>query len=213
MTGEDGETPRKELILQGAFAALRDRGLPDISYDLIAEKAGVSRQLVRYHYPDSEALMLEVCDLLAQSYRDCLITTAGSLDGPARIDAFLDFYFDLLDGTPKPRDDRIYDAMFALSGRSEAIRGALAGQYRLLGQVLGHEFEVQNPGLDRQAAEELSYLFVCLMYGHWKMVASLGFSEDHREISRRAMNRLILSYAQNAGETEQTVAVWARAQS
>lgn len=208
MVKNDGADLRREQIVKGAFNALRKHGLPDLSNDMVAAEAGVSRQLVRYHFPSHEGLMLEVCDYLAQLYRDALVSTAGTLDGPARVDMFLDFYFDLLDGTPKPRDDQAYDAMMALASRSEPVRETLAGQYRLVGQVLSHEFEVQYPELDRQSAEELSYLFVCLMYGHWKMVASLGFAEEHRTVSRQAMERLIRSYRKNDVQLGKKAPVW-----
>jgi hypothetical protein len=35
------------------------------------------------------------------------------------------------------------------------------------------------------------------MYGHWKMVATLGFSEDYNRVTREAVDRLIASYVQN----------------
>ncbi|WP_136634719.1 TetR/AcrR family transcriptional regulator [Pseudooceanicola onchidii] len=199
---------RKQQIIQGAMRALQSQGLPHLSYDTVAEAAGVTRQLIRYHYSDPDTLMKDVCDHLAGIYREALITTAGQLKGPARVDAFLDFYFDLLDGTPKPRDDRIYDAMMSLSATSPVIRKELVGQYRLIGQVLSHEFGVQYPDLTQRSAEELSWLFVCLMYGHWKMVASLGYAEAHRHVSRAAMDRLILSYRETPADPAIGAAPW-----
>ena len=201
---------RKQAILEGAFTALSKNGLPHLSYDVIAREAGVSRQLVRYHFPDPEIMMLDLCDMLGGLYRDSLTRTAGQLEGPARVEMFLDFYFDLLDGTPKPRDDQVYDAMMSLATSNPRIRDALATQYGLLGHVLGHEFAVQYPDLAGQAAEELSYLFVCLMYGHWKMVASLGFSPNHRKVTRSAMDRLIRSYQQSQPPMRERSPVWKR---
>ena len=55
------------------------------------------------------------CDRLADAYRAALIDNAAPLDGPHRLDTFLDFYFNLLDGTRKPRDDVAYDAMMSLA--------------------------------------------------------------------------------------------------
>jgi len=201
---------RRQQIIQGAFAALQSNGLPHMSYDVIAEHAGLTRQLVRYHYPEPDDLMLDLCDMMAEIYRNVLISTAGSQQGPARVDAFLDFYFDLLDGTAKPRDDRVYDAMMSLAAGSPAIRTRMAEQYRLIGQVLAHEFAVQFPQLDRQGADELAWLFVCLMYGHWKMVAALGYDERHRVVSRRAMDRLIRSYCDTGSTSGGKVDVWSR---
>ena len=210
MTTSDARERRTQIVT-GAFDALRKNGLPHLSYDLIAECAGVTRQLVRYHYPDAEALMKDVCDYLAGLYREALITTAGRLEGPARVDAFLDFYFDMLDGTVKPKDDQVYDAMLSLATASDRIRATLADQYRLIGQVLSHEFSVQYKEIEKQSAEELSWLFVCLMYGHWKMVASLGHNPSHNAVTREAMDRLILSYRVKGSDRAGKVAVWSSA--
>ncbi len=210
MAQRDAKNERRRQIQQGAFDALRKFGLPHLSYDIIANEAGATRQLVRYHYPDPEELMHDLCDLMAEYYRDALISTAGQLSGPARVDAFLDFYFDLLDGKAKPRDDQVYDAMFSLAAGSDGLRNTLAGQYTLVGQVLSHEFSVQYPDLDQQSAEELSFLFVALMYGHWKMVSSLGFSDNHNRLTRSAMDRLIRSYCAENSQFSDSIAVWGR---
>ena len=34
------------------------------------------------------------------------------------------------------------------------------------------------------------------MYGHWKMVATLGFSPSHNSVTRAAVDRLIESYVE-----------------
>lgn len=210
MSQRDAKAARRKQIVRGAFEALRKHGLPHLSYDIIAQEAGATRQLVRYHYPDPEALMQDICNMMAEVYREALISTAGQLSGPARVDAFLDFYFDLLDGKAKPRDDQVYDAMFSLATGSPALRETLSGQYALVGQVLSHEFAVQYPDLDQQSAEELSYLFVALMYGHWKLVASLGYAESHNRITRSAMDRLIRSYCEKNSAWAENRRVWQR---
>ena len=203
-------TERRAQIIQGAFDAMQSQGLPTMSYDAIAESAGLTRQLVRYHFPDPEGLMLAVCNMLAELYREAMVSTAGQQTGPTRVDAFLDFYFDLLEGRTKPRDDKVYDALLAMANSSRPIRNNLASQYKLLGQVLAQEFLVQYPKLDQRSSAELSYLFVCLMYGHWKMVATLGFDNDHRYITRRAMDRLIRSYVEYPGDSDAEIRAWTR---
>ena len=63
---------RKPEIVQGAIAALNKHGLAMISYDLIAEEADMSRQLIRHYFPDQEDLMIAVCDGLAAAYREAM---------------------------------------------------------------------------------------------------------------------------------------------
>ncbi|MGP6086679.1 TetR/AcrR family transcriptional regulator [Antarctobacter jejuensis] len=194
--------------MDSTLLALQKHGLPPISYDLIAAETGLSRQLVRYHYPDADDLMVAVCDRLAAVYRQLLVTNAARLEGPGRLEMFLDFYFDLLDGTPKPRDDRVYDAMMSLSASSGAVRENLRGQYKLLGQVISHEINTAHPEMPARATEELAYIFVCLMYGHWKMVASLGVSDAHKKVSRAAMDRLIRSYVDGGKPLDDVGQIW-----
>lgn len=192
MTEDDGN--KSAQILKGAFNVLLREGLPHLSYGSVAEAAGVTRQLVRYYFPDPEDLMLALCDQLADTYREALVDSVAQSEGSARLDLFFDFYFDLLEGPRKPRDDQVYDALFSLAAASPRVRDNLRGQYTLLGQVLAHELRLQYPDIPLPACFEISYLFVTIMYGHWKMVATLGLNESHKHVARRAIDRLIASY-------------------
>lgn len=199
---------RKQQIVRAAFEALKTHGLPSISYDLIAKHGSISRQLVRYHYGNPEDLMVDVLDLMAATYRETMIMGVMQKQGQARVKLFLDFFFDMLDDTPKPADDTVFDAMMSLSVSTPRVKRALRQHYSVLGELLAREFETQYPDLTPQAAKELSFLFTSLMYGHWKMVSSLGFSREHKHITRAAMDRLIESYTKTRPETVQTVPVW-----
>lgn len=187
---------RKPAILKAAFDAISSGGLPTPSYDAIAQAGGISRQLIRHYYPDPDELMLAVCDMLAAAYRNRLMHGIIAADQRERLSLFLDFYFGFLDGRglDKPADDAVYDAVFALAAGSERIRRNLHEQYSLLRHTVAHEIQISHPSLPQPACREIAYLFVSLMYGHWKMVASLGFSSDHNRIAREAMDRLIASY-------------------
>lgn len=198
----------KLKIVQAAFSTLQSEGLPAPSYDRIAEQAQVSRQVVRYHFPDADDLMVALCDHLAALYRDRLIENAKELSGPTRIDMFLDFYFGTIDGKPKPPDDQVYDALMSRATASPNVRAALRSQYSLLGQVLAHEFQLAFPDLSQQSSNELSFAFVSMMYGHWKMVASLGFSASHNHIAREAMARMIRAFVSENSEISADTNVW-----
>ena len=188
---------RKPEIVQAAIKAINRDGLPMPSYDVIAREADMSRQLIRHYFPDPEALMVAVCDALAASYRDCLMKGIIAAGSTQRLPMFLDFYFNFLAGNAKPQDDAVYDAMFSLAAGSEAVRSNLNAQYSLLQHTIAHEVQISHPDLHQKACHEIAFLFVALMYGHWKMVASLGFSEDYNRVTREAVDRLIDSYLQN----------------
>lgn len=187
---------RKPAILQAAFDAISESGLPMPSYDAIARAGGISRQLIRHYFPDPEELILAVCDRLAAAYRDRLMQGIIAADSRERLATFLDFYFGFLEGRglDKPADDKVYDAVLALAAGSDRIRANLHEQYSLLRHTVAHEIQISHPSLPQRACREIAYLFVSLMYGHWKMVASLGFSSEHNRIAREAMDRIIVSY-------------------
>lgn len=69
--------------------------------------------------------MLAVYDRLAMVYRRLLVEHAARLDGPGRFDMFLDFYFDLLAGAAKPRDDIAYDALCDVAFLAAKSAGAI----------------------------------------------------------------------------------------
>lgn len=199
---------RRDDILTEAFNLLLEEGLPMLSYDLIAKRSGVSRQLIRYYFASKEDFMIALCDMLAMTYREALVSVARTIDTADRLDQLFDFYFDLLDGAKKPRDDQVYDAVMSLAAGSKPIRDNLRNQYSLLGSVVSHEITLQHPEISHEDANQISFLFVSLMYGHWKMVASLGISEDHKRITRKAIDRLIESYLQTPSKPEEYLEVW-----
>lgn len=204
----DNRKTQKRAIVEGAAKVLQQQGPPLPQYERIADEVDVSRQLIRYYFDDPDEMMLEVCNYLAEAYRMALVNGVADMEGPKRLEFIFDFYFDLLDAHPKPRDDSAYDSMMAYAAGSDAIRANLRGQYSLLGQVLQLEVKMQHPEMDLESCAEIAYLFVCLMYGHWKMVASLGLSEEHKLISRRAIDRLIKSYLDKDFTPLGTVRTW-----
>ncbi len=137
-----------------------------------------------------------------------LVSGVDTLKGPKRLQFIFDFYFDLVDDVPKPRDDQSYDAAMAFAAGSTRIRANLRAQYTLLGQVLQLEIKMQYPDLSLEDCAEISYLFVCVMYGHWKLVGSLGVAEDHKLIARRSIDRIIASYVHQDLEKLGHVRVW-----
>ncbi|MEF2070419.1 TetR/AcrR family transcriptional regulator [Consotaella aegiceratis] len=187
---------RKPEIVQATLKAVARNGLPFPAYDAIAQEADMSRQLIRHYFPDPEELMLATCDALAAAYRDLMLQGIIASAKTERLDVFLDFYFNFLSdkGLTKPLDDTVYDAMMALATRSPRIRKNLYEQYTLLQHTIAHEVQISHPALSQKACREVGFLFVSLMYGHWKMVASLGFSDDNNRVTRQALDRLIQSY-------------------
>lgn len=101
-------TDKKAVIVQAAFDVLMNGGVQALSFETVARSAGLSRQLVRYYFSDSEDLMITSCDHLADLYRNALVNGVAQIEDKNR----LDFYFDLLEAHRKPRDDQAYDAVY-----------------------------------------------------------------------------------------------------
>ena len=196
---------RRPEIVRALYEAIEDGGMSLPSYDLIAQKGEMSRQLVRHYYKDPEQMAVDLCDHLAASYRDCLMRGIIQADDSRRLGVFLDFYFDFLagKGLPKPKDDQVYDGLMSFATRSERVRANLRDQYSLLQATLAHEVQISHPGLPQESCRELGFLIVALIYGHWKMVASLGMSEDYNKVSRDALDRLIESYVEQADDVSE----------
>lgn len=197
---------RKPEILRAAFRAIIENGLAAPSYDAIAQAGGISRQLIRHYFPDPEELVLGLCDMLAAAYRDRMMQGIIAAESTERLPLFLDFYFGLLEGQglEKPADDQVYDAVLAMAAGSGRIRRNLHEQYALLRHTIAHEVQISHPSLPQPACREIAYLFVSMMYGHWKMVASLGFSADHSRVARAAMDRIIASYLESYDDPDGT---------
>lgn len=198
---------KRKRIVEAAFQILKSSGLQNFSFLTVAEKAGVSRQLIRYYFADVEELLLALCDELFRIYREDMLKGAAKAEG-GRSTFFIDYYFNLADGHMKPDDNQVYDAFLAFAAGSEKMRAKLSHQYGLLGQVIALELQLEHPQLTDKAALEISWLFVCLMYGHWKMVGSLGHSNVNKYITRLGLERLIRSYLSKDMPEAQSALVW-----
>lgn len=207
--GDQTQT-KKQQILDAAASLLSSKGLQALSFENVAQEAGLSRQLVRYYYADLDGLIVDLCDHLASIYREILVSGIVTVGKVERLDFFLDFFFDLADGHPMPGNLEVYDAMIAYSVGSESLRDRMCGHYRTLGQVVLHELAIAHPELSAAACEELSFIFVSMMHAHWSFVASLGYSRQHGRLARRAIDRLIRSYLEDAADVPVIEKPWQR---
>lgn len=133
MSKKDPSPGKKAQILDAAARVLSTRGLQALSFENVAHEAGLSRQLLRYYFADVDALIVDLCDYLAGIYRELLVSGIVNVAQVARLDFFLDFFFDLAEGHPMPIDLSAYDAMVAYSVGSEAMRDRMCNQYQVLG--------------------------------------------------------------------------------
>lgn len=200
MNKQEHAPDKKSQILGAAASVLSHRGIQALSFESVAQEAGLSRQLVRYYYSELDGLIVDLCDHLGNTYRELLVSGILDVGKVERLKFFLDFFFDLAEEHRMPINLEAYDAMIAYSVGSERLRDRMCSQYQTLGQVIVHELAIAHPELTGAACEELSFLFVSMMHAHWSFVASLGYSRDHSRLARRAMDRLIQSYIDNSAD-------------
>lgn len=84
--------------------------------------------------------------------------------------------------------------MFADEVASERVKKTLFDQYTLLQMTLAHEIQISYPALSRYDCKKLGYLVMIVLYGHGKMLATSGFNEAYKAVSRDALDRIIESY-------------------
>lgn len=206
------ETPndKRAAILRAGTAVLCKQGLHRLSFESVAAESGLSRQLVRYYFPTIDDLMIGLCDHFGAIYQGILtktIVNAGAVD---RLSLFLDFFFGVPGAPPMPDNLEAYDALVGYAVTSPKFSQTLCLQYRTLGEVMNHELQISHPALSRAARDELSYLFVSMMHAHWSYVASLGYTPDHGILTRKAFDRLIASYLDDASDTRTIARPWAQ---
>ncbi|MCY6381943.1 TetR/AcrR family transcriptional regulator [Hoeflea prorocentri] len=208
---EDNQTEdKKTQILNAATRLLTAQGLQTLSFEAVANEAGLSRQLVRYYYSDLDVLMVDLCIHLQKVYQEVLVTGIVEVAEVERLGFFLDFLFGLSADHPMPDNLEAYDALFAYSVGSAALKERLCEKYKTLGQVIVHELAIAHPGLDHAACQELSFLIVSMMHAHWSYVATLGFSPNHNRLARGAIDRLIASYVEDSTAVPSMETPWSR---
>lgn len=204
------DNDKRTRILIAVAELIRDHGIQAISFERIAKQAGLSRQLLRYYFTEQDQIIVDLCDFLANRYRERLVAGIVDLGQKQRLNFFLDFFFDLAEGHPMPDDLEVYDSFVAYAVGSRTMKERLCGQYLTLGQVVGHELAIAHPELSGRLCEELSFLFVSMMHAHWSFVATLGYSREHSRLTRRAIDRLIHSYIADRTPVSDLSAPWAR---
>jgi len=207
---DDQILDKKTQILNAATRLLTVQGLQAFSFEAIANEAGLSRQLVRYYYPDLDELMVDLCGHLQKVYQDALVGGIVDVRQVERLKFFLDFLFGLSKEHPMPDNLEAYDGLFAYAVGSASVKERLCVKYQTLGHVILHELAITHPELDDAACKELSFLVVSMMHAHWSYVATLGFSPHHNRIARGAIDRLIASYVNDPPTAPSGEIPWSR---
>lgn len=184
---------RRHEILEASFRAIEKYGLSTVSYDLIAEEAGCSRQLLRHYFPDADNLMVGIVENIFEQFYGLVMGNISEQQITHRLPAYMDFFLEFAsdeDGPPSTA----FDSLFALTAGSSAVREAMRNAHQILVDIFATELLMDHPELDMKKRAELGYLFVCLSTGYWRMISSLNFPTEHADAARMAMQTIIEGY-------------------
>lgn len=185
--------PSPVELVRAATKVFIKHGLTPLSYELIATQAGTNQQTIRRYYPDPQDLAIDLCQQLSTWFDDSLQKSLRAIRKADRLDHLLNFYLDLPSrlAQPKRRDEQIINALVALSAKSEDIQEELREHYLTMQERIAKAIRASHTQLKPKQCKTLGFQIVCLIYGHWKMVASLGFPERNNLSVRRAIDCLI----------------------
>jgi AcrR family transcriptional regulator len=128
-----GEQTRR-LILDATIACIVERGYNDTSTRDISERAGISRGAQQHHFPRKVDLVSQAIQRLAERRLAELIERAEEVpDGPERIPAAIDLFWESLDG-----DLFLVAIGVWMAARSDAeLRSALRGIEQDIASAIG----------------------------------------------------------------------------
>ena len=82
----------RDSILDAAEAIVRERGAAHVTLDAVAERAGLSKGGVLYHFQTKEALLTALVERMTQAFRDLYVEAHGRMGGDASriLEAYLE---------------------------------------------------------------------------------------------------------------------------
>src|SRR5213594_3554767 len=144
---------RKPQILEAYVECLIERGVEGTTLDLVAERAGVTRGLVRHYLGNRE----DVLRALGAHVRDRYTTWLQDLVSGRPPEDRLDAVVDALLATDEPRDlYQLLTALFAAASRDDQVTAMLRELYlefeRTIDAELASALPTANPKTRRQVA-------------------------------------------------------------
>lgn len=184
---------RRNEILEASFRAIEKYGLSTVSYDLIAEEAGCSRQVLRHYFPDADNLMVGIVENMFEQFYGLVMGKISAQQITHRLPAYMDFFLEFASDEDSPPSSA-FDSLFALTAGSPAVRESMRNAHQILVDIFATELLMDYPELDMKKRAELGYLFVCLSTGYWRMISSLDFPSGYSDAARSAMQTIVQSY-------------------
>ncbi len=139
-----------DKILAAADAVLAEEGYQGASIAHVAERAGVNKALVFYHYGSKTELVRTVLERYYRAHQDALANAFGETgDVRRRLHAVIDAYFTFM--TEHRRYPRLVQGMIASGGEAQAmVRDSQTALYKLTVKMLTGVTPKKGPLAARQ---------------------------------------------------------------
>lgn len=168
-----------QKVLKAALQLVAHRGIDATSMDAVAQKSGVSKATIYNHWPDKDALLLE---MMVQSYG---LHSRPKFDtGHARTDMISVLAY----RPPENADvrERILPHFMAYSARNRAFgvawrRSVMEPAFRDLRRLIERGIEEGSLSPDLNMDLALGLLLGPMLY--WHMLRKEGTSEDPRQLA------------------------------
>jgi AcrR family transcriptional regulator len=169
------------------MTCLVERGVDGTTLDKIAERAGVTRGLVRHYLGNRE----DVVRALGVHVRDRYVAWLRDLVDDRPPDQRLDAVLDALLSGNEPRDlYQLLTALFAAASHDAHVTAMLLDLYREFERTIDTELAVARPNADPGARRQVAFAILSLSAASSDF-QMLGFPRDRTVAARTAATRLI----------------------
>ncbi|MBI4926123.1 MAG: TetR/AcrR family transcriptional regulator [Anaerolineae bacterium] len=184
------EKIRTQQLLDAFIACIPENGVDGTSLEKIAEKAGVTRSIIRHYIGNREVLIAELIDHIIQTslveFDQILNDPQKSMEERLNIALFA------------PRDNWqtdkiILNELVNAKEQSPAIQKRIAGLFETMLDRLTITLHKEMPQRSREAAQELAYILFCISMSQDTMVW-MGISPSTTRYGPSFANQLIHTY-------------------
>lgn len=185
---------RKSQIIQALAELIRESGYEATTLELVAQKAGVQRTLIRHYFGNRDQLIATALEQITENYRRDYLALTNRLPGNASIPVLLEYLFG---GkfNERPGDEAVIDALIAASYKNDSAGESLCRMYRTFEDTVAALLVQVYPQAAGQRIRDIAYAVMCLAEHHATM-RSLGQGPGRDSGIRRAAEILIQSISE-----------------
>lgn len=184
------EKIRTQQLLDAFIACIPENGVDGTSLEKIAEKAGVTRSIIRHYIGNREVLIAELIDHIIQT---SLVEFDQILNDPQKsmVERLNIALFAPRDNWQT--DKIILNELVNAKEQSPAIQKRIAGLFETMIDRLTTTLHKEMPQRSREAAHELAYILFCISMSQDTMVW-MGISPSTTRYGPSFANQLIQTY-------------------